>query len=392
MRKSSGQNSLLDRAGWEDLEQVQLADWAIHSSQSQGRSFPEPDDDLRTCFQRDRDRIIHCQAFRRLEYKTQVFINHEGDHYRTRLTHTLEVAQIARAIARVLRLNVDLTEAIALAHDIGHTPFGHAGEAELGALMKDHGGFEHNEHGLRVVDCLERRYEAFLGLNLSYEVREGIIKHSGSYDSARPGPWAGTGGASLESQVVDRADEIAYNSHDLDDGVASDLLPWDRLEGIALWKRWASQAAHRDPETPTRFLRPRMTSALIHAQVTDLVKTSHRELLDRGVQSPEDVRSFPGKLIQFSPEMDAMNAELKSFLMKNLYRHHRVMRMTTKARKFLSELFGLYVSRPELMPPTFADRMASESAERVVCDYIAGMTDRYALDEYRKLFMPWEKI
>ena len=384
--------NILDRKGWERLEEEMLAPWAVKCSESRGRRYPEPSSGFRTCFQRDRDRIVHSMAFRRLEYKTQVFVNHEGDHYRTRLTHTLEVAQIARSIARILRLNVDLTEAIGLAHDIGHTPFGHAGEEELRTLMREHGGFEHNEHGLRVVDLLEQRHAEYPGLNLSFEVREGIIKHSSPYDSPRRGEFETTGGPSLEAQVVDIADEVAYNNHDLDDGLTARLLNWEQLEEVELWRKWRQHWEQIQPGISRRILKPRIVSSLINEQVQDVIRTSQDRIVNLSPQHSDEIRQNPEKLVRFSEEMETLNKQLKDFLMKELYRHYKVMRMTTKVRRFLKELFHLYVEHVEQMPYWYQQRMKEEVPERVVCDYLAGMTDRYALDEYQKLFIPWAKV
>jgi len=287
---------------------------------------------------------------------------------------------------------VDLTEAIALAHDIGHTPFGHAGEEELRRLMRDHGGFEHNEHGLRVVDLLEQRREEYPGLNLSFEVREGIIKHSSSYDSPRPAGFEDSGGPTLESQVVDLADEVAYNNHDLDDGLSAGLLTWDQLDEVVLWRRWRETWERTRPNIPKRILQSRIVSSLIDEQVRDVIQTSQQRIVSLSPKDVESVREHSEKLVCFSPDMEILNRELKAFLMKGLYRHYRVMRMTTKVCRFLRELFHLYIEHKEQMPYGYQSRMEREPAERVICDYLAGMTDRYALDEYEKLFVPWAKV
>ena len=385
---------VITREDLEAREEQWLAPWAMKSRLTRGREHPEPEDAYRTVYRRDRDRIIHTTAFRRLEYKTQVFVNHEGDHYRTRLTHTLEVAQIAMSIARILRLNEDLVEAVALAHDIGHPPFGHAGEDALRELMTDHGGFEHNLQGLRVVDLLEDRYPGFSGLNLTWEVRESINKHRTPYgppdmqialDPARA--------PLLESQIADVADEIAYDNHDLDDGLASGTLQDDELETIALW-RHAREGVDRDGSSPSREIRRyQIIRRLINRQVTDLVTTTAQRLGQEHIQSVDDVRSSTTRLVAFSAELHSLRAPLKRLLWERFYHHYRVERMADKARRFIGQLFDHYVRHPNELPHTTRSRVErGDDVRRVVCDYIAGMTDRYCLEEYRKLFDPFERV
>ncbi|MFH1407188.1 MAG: deoxyguanosinetriphosphate triphosphohydrolase [Candidatus Omnitrophota bacterium] len=370
-----------------------LAPYAIKSCESRGRVYKEKEHPYRSCYQRDRDRIIHCAAFRRLEYKTQVFVNHEGDYYRTRLTHTLEVSQIGRSIARALRLNEDLVESIALAHDVGHTPFGHAGEEALAELMKDYGGFDHNTQGLRVVDYLEERYPDFPGLNLSWEVREGIVKHATVYDIVRPEPSLEPGeGTLLEMQVVDVADEIAYDNHDLDDGITSGLLKEDGLKKVALWKNVYSDVKKKYPNTPSHIRKYLIIKNLINLQVTDLVNESQKRLRAYGVKSACDARKIKTRLIDFGKNMIRLRSPLRNYLFENLYRHYRVIRMSDKARRFIEDLFGVYLAKPEQLPPTSQRRLKKENSHRVICDYIAGMTDRYALEEYKKLFDPSARV
>ncbi len=386
-------------------EDAFLAPYAMRSRDSRGRVHDEHMTDYRGAtrgiYQRDRDRIIHCAAFRRLEYKTQVFVNHEGDNYRTRLTHTLEVAQIARGIARALRLNEDLTEAVALAHDLGHTPFGHSGEDALRELMAGHGGFEHNTHSLRIVDLLERRYPNFPGLNLSYEVRECIAKHNTRHDSPAAAEFDPARQALLEGQAVDAADEIAYDNHDIEDGLRAGIIRAEELDGLALWRRAAGRAreafaALGRPIDPTQVI-----TFLIHILTIDLLEHSAEQIQSAGVACAEDVQRLGRPLIGFSPATEEMKRELEDFLMQKVYRHFRVQRMHNKAKRFVVELFTEYVREPNQLPPEYQVRIREEQAagasrddalHRVVCDYIAGMTDRYAQDEYKRLFYPFERV
>ncbi len=386
---------MLTRKDFEEQEYKILAPYAMKSKESRGRLYKEKEHDYRSIYQRDKDRIIYSTAFRRLEYKTQVFVNHEGDHYRTRLTHTLEVSQLARTIARTLKLNEDLVEAIALAHDLGHTPFGHTGEDTLHQLMQDHGGFEHNRQGLRVVDILEKRYPNFQGLNLTRETREGIIKHTTTYDKA---DWTGltefspNESPTLESQVVSMADEIAYNNHDLDDGLRSDLLAKKNLMRVDLWKKFYLKFKKTYPKLNEQAQRYQTIRALINHQVTDLIKETTKKIKELNIDSILKVKQFPEKIVNFSSKVSEEKEELKNFLNENLYQHYRVNRMSSKARRFIRKLFEVYLDRPEQLPPQKQARLKKDGPHRVICDYIAGMTDRYALNEYKKLFEPFEQV
>jgi len=383
----------MDRRAFEVLEDESLAPYAMRSRNSRGRVHPETEHPFRLAFQRDRDRIIHSTAFRRLEYKTQVFVNHEGDYYRTRLTHTMEAAQITRTLTRALRLNQDLAEAVALAHDLGHTPFGHAGERVLNQLMADHGGFEHNAQSLRIVDVLEERYPNFSGLNLSWEVREGIVKHSPPYDKPLAQRFDAGQAPCLEAQLVDYADEIAYNTHDIDDGLKSGLLTADQLENVTLWRDTFGHFKAAHPQAGFRIWRYQVQRALIDAFVTDLIETVMARLRDYRLDDVEAIRSHGQPIATFSPEMETKRLELKAFLMENLYRHYRVMRMAVKAQKIMADLFHAYMAEPAQLPPHIAARWkAGESQARVIADYVAGMTDRFAVDEYNKLFDPNARV
>ena len=375
------------RQEFEELEQSILAPYASKAACTRGRKHTESPGAYRSCYQRDRDRVIHSTAFRRLEYKTQVFVNHEGDYYRTRLTHTIEVNQIARTIARSLRLNEDLVDAISLAHDIGHTPFGHAGEEILSSLMQDHGGFEHNYQGLRVVDELERRYPDFNGLNLTFETREGIISHTTDYDMPRRVPeFESTGTPTLEAQTINVADEIAYNSHDLDDGIKSGYIKLDELMQVTLWKEVHSAAAETVSEPSLRIYQA--IRYLINRQVTDVITHTDRMIQKLRIKSCEDVRSNES-IIRFSPEQLQLQRELKDFLYSHLYNHYKAIKMHNKARRYVEALFNTYVEDPRQLPPGFSQQKDKYQA---VCDYIAGMTDRFAQDEYERLFTPYTKM
>jgi len=370
-----------------------LAPYAVKSYNTKGRKYPEQEHPYRSVYQRDRDRIIHSAAFRKLEYKTQVFVNHEGDYYRTRLTHTLEVSQIARTIAFALRLNTDLIEAIALAHDLGHTPFGHSGEDALDELMARQGGFNHNAHSLRVVDLLENKYPDFPGLNLSWEVREGIAKHSSAFDkSLKVGGLAPDEAPSLETQVVDLADEIAYDNHDLDDGLTSELLNESDLEKLLIWqnirKNIPKKYAKIDEEKRKYFI----IRLLINMQVTDIIRETEKRIKKLKLNSCAQVKKLGQKVAVFSKDMQAQRKPMRHYLSENLYKHYRVMRMANKAKRFIKELFELYLSNPGALPQAVQKNVAREGLRRAICDYIAGMTDRYALDEYKKLFAPYEKV
>ena len=377
--------------------EASLAPYAAQSARSTGRRYAEPASSSRSEFQRDRDRIVHCGAFRRLEYKTQVFVNHEGDLFRTRLTHSIEVAQIARSIARNLALNEDLVEAISLAHDLGHTPFGHAGQDALHACMKDHGGFEHNLQSLRVVDILEQRYGGFDGLNLMFETREGILKHCSAAHAAELGDigkrFLEKKQPTLEAQLANLADEIAYNNHDIDDGLRSGLLTVDQLEGIDFFARHKREAEAAFPGIGGRRVINETVRRMINALIIDLIDTSSVRIRAAGVQSVDDVRNA-GPLIAFSEAMRDEALQLKRFLRKNLYQHYQVNRMTSKARRIVVELFDIFMNEPMLLPPDYqiasTEGIGAEEHQgrqaRSVADYIAGMTDRYAMREHRRLF------
>jgi dGTPase len=376
-----------------DYEDQFLAPYAMKSCNSRGRVYKEAEHSYRSAYQRDRDRVIHSAAFRLLEYKTQVFVNHEGDYYRTRLTHTLEVAQIARTIALTLGLNVDLTEAIALAHDLGHTPFGHSGEDALNELMAKYGGFNHNSHGLRVVDELEERYPDFPGLNLTWEVREGIVKHSTKFDkSAKVKDLAPEEMPTMETQIVDIADEIAYDNHDLDDGLTSGLLKEEDLKILPVWNKILSSIPDKYSGIAPEKKKYLMIRNLINMQVTDLIQETEKKVRDLKLKSPGDIKKRAHKIIAFSPEMQEYRKPLREFLMEKLYHHYRVVRMTDKAKRFIKELFQVYMSRPEALVPRVQKRIKVDGARKAICDYIAGMTDRNALDEYEKLFDPHTKV
>jgi dGTPase len=383
----------LDRGDFERLEEARLAPHAMRTRLSRGRVHPEPEHRFRLPFERDRDRIIHSTAFRRLEYKTQVFVNHEGDYYRTRLTHTMETAQITRTVARALRLNEELAEAVALSHDLGHTPFGHAGERILDQLMAAHGGFEHNRQSLRIVDVLEERYPNFKGLNLSWEVREGIVKHSPPYDRPLAAAFEPGKAPCLEAQIVDYADEIAYNSHDIDDGLKSGLLTAEQLHEVTLWREAFGRVSAQYPDAGFRIWRYQVQRMLIDELATDLITTAIERLRDLRLDSVEAVRAYGQPIATFSPAVEEKRQELKAFLMENLYRHYRVMRMAVKAQRIMTDLFHAYMDEPAQLPPHIAARWkAGEDRPRVIADYIAGMTDRFAFDEHKKLFDPNERV
>jgi dGTPase len=379
--------------------EAMLAPYAATSARSRGRRHAEPPPAYRSEYQRDRDRIIHSAAFRRLEYKTQVFVNHEGDLFRTRLTHSIEVAQIARSIARALRLNEDLTESIALAHDLGHTPFGHAGQDALNTCMQDYGGFEHNLQSLRVVDELEERYAAFPGLNLTFESREGILKHCSRKNAETLGElgrrFLEGNQPSLEAQLTNLADEIAYNSHDVDDGLRSGLITVEELNEVALFReQYREVRAHHPALSPRRTVHE-VVRRLINRQVVDLIETSVRHLEEAAPTDVEAVRRHGKPLISFSEGMREQNLELKRFLRTRLYRHYRVHRMTAKAARTITALFSAFLEDPRLLPPDIQQQSAAKEKlhdrngrARVVADYIAGMTDRYAIAEYERTFNP----
>jgi dGTPase len=378
-----------------------LADYAVVDAVSRGRRHSEPPPRYRGEFQRDRDRIIHAAAFRRLEYKTQVFVNHEGDLFRTRLTHSIEVAQIARSIARALNLNEDLTEAIALAHDLGHTPFGHAGQDALNECMKDYGGFEHNLQSLRVVDELEEKYADFPGLNLCFETREGILKHCSPRHAAKLGEvgarFLNKQQPSLEAQLTNLADEIAYNSHDVDDGLRAELIDIEQLREIPLFSDQYEEVRQRYPELSQRRVIHEVVRRLINCQVVDLVQTSTALLEQHAPADLEAVRRQPAPLIAFSDAMRERNLELKRFLRRALYRHYRVHRMSAKAMRVIRDLFGAFFTDPRLLPFEAQRKVRDLERDggdtgraRAVADYIAGMTDRYAIKEHERIYNPGE--
>jgi len=365
-----------------------LASYAVSASNSCGRKVAEDAPCGRSEFQRDRDRIIHSSAFRRLEYKTQVFVNHEGDLFRTRLTHSIEVAQIARSIARRLNLNEDLVEAISLAHDLGHTPFGHAGQDALNVCMKQYGGFEHNLQSLRVVDLLEERYAAFDGLNLCFETREGILKHCSLEHAAQLGELGQRfllfHRPSLEAQIANLADEIAYNNHDVDDGLRSGLITLEQLSSVTLFAQHLAEVRQSYPTLTERRVVHETVRRMINTLITDLVEQSEQNIAAQHLTDIDSVRKAP-PLIAFSPEIRCLSKELKSFLHTHLYRHYRVMRMSAKAQRIIDDLFQAFINDRRLLPPQFAIIDAGNHP-RAVADYIAGMTDRYAIREHRRLF------
>ncbi len=367
---------------------TQLAPYAVTEANSRGRQLAEPPPTARGEFQRDRDRIVHCTAFRRLEYKTQVFVNHEGDLFRTRLTHSIEVAQITRSIARALHLNEDLAEAVALSHDLGHTPFGHAGQEALNACMKDFGGFEHNLQSLRTVDLLEESYAEFNGLNLMHETREGILKHCSPKNAELLGDvgrrFLEGRQPSLEAQLANLADEIAYNNHDVDDGLRSGLISLEQLEAVPIFahKRQLVEATY--PGIGGRRLIHETIRRMVNMMAVDLIEQTCRNITAAGVVSLDDVRAAP-RLVSYSPELLPDLRVLKTFLRENLYHHYQVLRMTDKARRIIQDLFGAFMNDPRLLPPQY-QLMARVDQPRAIADYIAGMTDRYAMREHRRLF------
>lgn len=378
---------------WKTREQMEtdertvLAAFAQKSGDSRGRQYPEPRHAYRTEFQRDRARIIHARAFRRLEYKTQVFLNGTGDHLRTRLTHSIEVASISRTIARALALNEDLAEAIALAHDLGHSPFGHSGEEMLAECMREHGGFDHNKQSQRVVELLEAPYPAFPGLNLTFEVREGLRKHDESFDS----PVAGEARykcPSLEAQIADLADAITYYSHDLDDAVDFSILTAVQLEKTAVWRWSHDSVSARYPDVREPALHKLIISAIIDAQVRDVVRTSANAIAEAGVQSADEARRQPVGLIRHSDERAEANQELRRFLYKNVYYHPRVAKVNRQACEMLRAVFEAYVADPTRLGDTATNRIEKEGLHRTVCDYVAGMTDRYLMEEFGRLIGP----
>jgi len=381
---------LFTRQQLEEIEDQSLAPYGMRSQNSKGRAYLDSEPEYRTSFQRDRDRIIHTTAFRRLEHKTQVFITYEGDYYRTRLTHTLEVAQIGRTIARALGGNEDLIEAICLAHDLGHSPFGHAGEAILARLMKEHGGFDHNKQSLRIVTELEQRYPEYPGLNLTWEVREGMVKHESEYDISDASDYNPDLRGNLEAQIANIADELAYTAHDLDDGLHSGMLTPRMLEGISLWEIMTDQIKWRGPEME-EVARHKLIRELIGMEVSNLVTETDTRLKESGAKSALDIQKLSYNVIGFSEEMSRRNRELKDFLYSKMYRHYRVVRMQVKAEQIIEEIFNAYRDEPSILPEQFQAFIDQRGLERTICDYIAGMTDRYAIEEHQKIFNPLEK-
>lgn len=380
------------RQDLEKLEQLTLAPYAMQSSASRGREYAEDEAAYRTAFQRDRERVLHTTAFRRLQGKTQVFVVTEGDYYRTRITHTMEVAQIGRTIARALGVNEDLVEGICLAHDLGHPPFGHSGEYTLDALMRDHGGFNHNQHSFRIVTELERRYPEWPGLNLTYEFCEGLAKHETDYDLASPMDFEPKLRGTLESQIASFADELAYNAHDLDDGLRAGLLNVGEVQETRWWQRAREAAGISTDEPFDELIRHRMVRRLIGEMVTEFLDESMRRITASQVQSVDEVRAHQGLLVGYREDVAAMNQELKAFLYDRLYRHYRVMRMTSKATRVLTDLFNAYCAEPRILSESTRAHLSEYPLERVICNYIAGMTDRFALDEHARLFDPHERV
>ncbi len=374
----------------EEQEDYCLAPYGIRSKDSKGRTYPDTKPIYRTAFQRDRDRILHTTAFRRLEYKTQVFLNTEGDYYRTRLTHTLEVAQIGRTLARALGANEDLEEAICLAHDLGHSPFGHSGEMILNKLMKDQGGFDHNKQSLRIVTKLENRFEDFPGLNLTWETLEGIVKHETEYDISDAEDYDPKLRGHLEAQIANAADELAFSAHDLDDGLRSGLISPVMLKDLALWNILIKSVDWKDGQLK-ELDRNRIIRRMIGLDVEDCIESTDQAIQKSGVTSVKELQMLPYNVVRFSEQMQENNRELKDFLFKNLYKNHRVIRMQVKAERIISELFSAYQKDPMMLPEHIQSGIEQKGLERSICDYLAGMTDRYAIDEYEKLFNPKRK-
>jgi len=363
----------------------ELAPYAASALASRGRKYEEAEHTIKTPFQRDRDRILYSTAFRRLQYKTQVFVNHEGDHFRTRLTHTLETCQISRTVARALALNEDLSEAVALGHDLGHGPFGHAGEWALKEMMAKHGSFEHNVQCLRIVELLEESYPGFRGLNLSFETLEGLKKHPERFYHDRAKRYR-----TLEAELVDVADEIAYCSHDLDDGLRAGLIDQDQLSEVVLWRQAGKAIEKKHLSLSAGKFTPLAIRSILNLMVMDLIGHSRQMIVEAGIASLSDLQKTRKRLVGFSPDMARWHLDLKKFLMKNLYQHYRVVRMTDKGQRFLKALFSAYMDQPRLLPPDVVRRGEEEGMPRAVCDYVAGMTDRFAVQEYKRLFEPHE--
>ncbi len=378
---------LFSRMKLEEIEDKSLAPYASKCVNSRGRLHPDEEPEYRTVFQRDRDRIIHTSAFRRLEYKTQVFVIDEGDYYRTRLTHTIEVSQIGRTIARALGVNEDLTEAICLAHDLGHPPFGHSGERTLSRLMAEHGGFDHNKQSFRIVTELEKRFPDFPGLNLSWEVLEGIVKHETEYDQSDAKDFNPDLRGHVEAQIANIADELAYTAHDLDDGLRSQLITPEQLEGIELWEMLIEHTRTNRKQI-NDLSRHILIRELIGLEMFDLLSATDKKIHSSVVKSGEDIQKLPYNVVGFSEDFYRRNRQLKDFLFSNLYNHYRVVRMAQKADKVIQELFFAYLDEPNVLPPHVQGIIDVNGIERTISDYIAGMTDRFAIEEHRKLFEP----
>ena len=377
---------------WLDREDRLLAPYAMRARHSRGRRHAEEPHPFRNPYQRDRDRIVHCTAFRRLMHKTQVLLTQTNDHHRTRLTHTLEVCQVARTAARALGLNEDLTEAIALCHDLGHPPFGHAGETALDECMREQGGFEHNRHGLRIVEVLEYPYAEFPGLNLTWEVREALAQHSKRRDDPELAEYTAAGRPLLEAQVADAADSLAYDTHDVDDALGVGLIAADDLRDVPFWRIALERVRQRHGDVAPEQFRPTMARALFNWQVSDLLEHTRRRLRQHGIRTVEDVRRCPEILVAPGPEVADLKADLEQFLHRRVYRHHRVQRMAVKGQRILRLLFAEFCRAPQLLPERYSRRITAGRPERTVCDYLAGMTDRYAQDEYLRLFQPYAGV
>ena len=386
---------MISRASLEERERTFLAPWGMKSADTRGRVYEEEEADYRTVYQKDRDRIVHTTAFRRLAYKTQVFVYHEGDHYRNRLTHTMEVAQLGRTLARALGANEELTEAVCLAHDLGHPPFGHTGEHILNHLMQGHGGFDHQRQTMRIVENLERRYPDFPGLNLSYEVREGLVKHDTDYDVINAEGYEPELAGTLECQLANIADELAWNTSDLDDGLYAGILDVADLATQPLWQRVMDSLGlpHRLNQLDS-LTRARIIRRLVGIEMTDAVEYTYAQLLAHQVQSVDDVRAIGHNIAGFSPDMARANVIQKRYLFDHFYRSYRVVRMATKAELVLTRLFEAYVREPRMLPPDTQRKLETgeDDMHRVICDYLAGMTDRYAIQEYDRLFNPDERV
>lgn len=375
------------KAELEQRERQTLASYAQFSADTRGRPSPESPPPWRTEYQRDRDRVIHSRAFRRLEYKTQVFLNGTGDHLRTRLTHTMEVTAMARSLARALRLNEDLAETIALAHDLGHSPFGHMGERVLNRLMRKHGGFEHNRQSLRIVEELEQKYPGFCGLNLSWEVREGLIKHQTSYDQPGPRKDFSAKSPSLEAQIANLADELIYNSHDLDDGLDANLLSEAKLEhDVRIFAEAANTVRREHGELAAETRRYFIIRCIIDNQVRDVVETSEAAILASGVKTADDVRRQPRALIRYSPARRSLNTELSRYLFRNLYSNPAVAEPNRRAGAMLEDLFEYFLAHPKEIGESSRQRARKTGWHRAICDYLSGMTDRYTILEHQRLF------